>query len=101
MTRREPAARLPPGLINHRSTPQFTEASVPAALLDDHATKEGVWGIIRIVSGSLRYRITDERRVGTIFELEEGIDGIVEPTIRHRVELVGAVAFQVDFYRKE
>ena len=100
MTRRKPAARLPVGLERYRSTPQFTEASTPSALLVDHATKEGVWGIIRTVSGSLRYHVTDERRVGTIFELEEGVDGIVEPTIRHRVELVGDVRFQVDFYRK-
>ena len=100
MTRREPAARLPIGLTNYRSTPQFTEASVPAALLDDHATKEGVWGIIRISRGSLRYHVTDDRRIGTTFELENGIDGIVEPTIRHRVELVGAVSFEVAFYRE-
>ena len=100
MTPRKPAAGLPSGLINYRSTPQFTEVSVPAALLDDHATKEGVWGIIRIVSGSLRYHVTDDRRIGTTFELEEGIYGIVEPTIRHRVELRGAVRFRVDFYRE-
>lgn len=98
---REPAEQLPPGLICYRSTPQFSEVSVPAALFDDHAIKDGVWGIIRIDSGSLRYHVTDERRVPTIFELEEGTDGIVEPTIRHRIELVGAIRFKVDFYRKD
>ena len=95
-----PATELPAGLDHYRSTPLFTEESVPAALLGDHSTKPGVWGRIRLVSGRLRYVVTDARRQALARELTEHSDpGIIEPTIVHRVELIGKVEFQVEFWR--
>lgn len=99
MTPLAPAAALPAGVVHYHSTPRFTEDTIPAALLGDHDTKEGVWGLIRVMRGHLRYHVTDERRISSSFDLHEGLDGIVEPTIRHRVEPVGPVEFQVEFYR--
>lgn len=94
------ATRLPDGLSNHRSTPLFTASTVPAALLRDHDTKDGVWALIVVHSGSLRYKVTDPRRATTTRDLKPGeAPGVVEPTILHHVEPIGAVEFQVDFYR--
>lgn len=91
---------LPAGLVHYRSTPVFSEATVPAGLLADHSTKPGVWGLIVVRSGALRYRITDLRRPPTTVELAAGeAPGIVEPTISHHVEAMGAVEFQIEFYR--
>ena len=94
------ARALPDGLHAVRRTPDFTEGSVPDALLRDHATKEGSWGLIRVESGRLGYFVTDLRRIPfeTILTPESG-PGVVEPTILHHVEPLGAVRFHVEFLR--
>nr|WP_298670680.1 DUF1971 domain-containing protein [uncultured Sphingomonas sp.] len=91
---------MPDGLESYRSTDSFTEATVPAALLADHNTKAGSWGLIRVSEGQLRYCVTDPRReaLETILTRETA-PGIVEPTILHHVEPIGAVRFQVEFWR--
>ncbi|MEI4508660.1 DUF1971 domain-containing protein [Sphingopyxis sp. CCNWLW253] len=91
---------LPVGLTVYKRTPTFTEASVPRGLLADHSAKEGVWGLIRVEEGSLRYVVTDPRRDFAEHILAPGGEpGVVEPTIAHRVEPLGAVHFYVEFLR--
>lgn len=93
-------ASLPPGLQPYKRTAIFTETTVPAGLLGDHATKDGVWGLIRVEHGELRYAITDPRRdPSTQILTPSGAPGLVEPTILHRVEPLGAVRFYVEFLR--
>lgn len=92
---------LPPGLEAYKQTATFTEATVPAGLLSDHSTKEGVWGLIEVESGELRYLVTDPRRANREQTLVAGGEaGIVEPTILHSVEPVGEVRFHVRFLRE-
>lgn len=88
---------LPDGLEAYRRTPEFTEDSVPGGLLKDHRTKDGVWGVIRVLSGSLGYVIPS---AGERHELVPGRDGIVEPTVPHRVAVTGPVRFFVEFWRE-
>ena len=38
----------------YRSTPIFDQDTIPAALQRRHDTKEGVWGVIRVLEGKLR-----------------------------------------------
>lgn len=91
---------LPGDLVSYRRTPDFSETSVPAALLADHDTKPGTWGLIRVAQGKLRYSITDPRRVAADIVLTPNHPpGIVEPTIRHHVEPIGPVSFHVEFFR--
>lgn len=93
-------ASLPEGLECHKRTDTFTEETVPKALLNDHSTKGGVWGLIKVESGSLSYRVTDPRREPFETVLTpEGTPGIVEPTILHHVAPIGPVRFHVEFYR--
>lgn len=92
--------QIPEGAEPYKRTPTFTEATVPAALLNDHSTKEGVWGLINVEEGKLRYVVTDPRRLGKETVLSPGgSSGVVEPAILHRVELLGTVRFHVEFYR--
>ncbi len=89
-----------PVLESYKRTPTFTENSVPAGLLAEHSTKEGVWGLIHVTQGRLRYFITDPRREPEGYVLDPGTEpGVVEPTILHRVEPMGSVEFQVEFLR--
>jgi tellurite resistance-related uncharacterized protein len=97
---KEPAAVLPEGLDAYKRTPVFTEATVPAGLLRDHRTKEGVWGLIQVVEGELLYRIDDRRRAYREYRVAPGTPGVVEPGVLHRVEPRGPVRFYVEFFRK-
>lgn len=91
---------LPDGLKPYKRTATFTETTVPAGLLGNHSTKSGVWGLIHVEEGALRYVVTDPRRVSSERLLTpEGEPGIVEPAIVHRVEPVGPVRFHVEFLR--
>lgn len=98
--RKAPASELPVGLESHKRTPSFTAETVPAGLLKDHSTKEGVWGLIHVEHGSLRYFVTDPARIAAerLVTPESG-PAIVEPAILHRVEPAADVRFHVEFLR--
>ncbi|MFP6731589.1 MAG: DUF1971 domain-containing protein [Alphaproteobacteria bacterium] len=87
---------LPDTVRAYRRTTKFPSAGIPPALLNDHETKEGVWGVINVVSGSLRYHIPSRNESHM---LRPGHPGIVEPTIAHRVEPIGDATFFIEFYR--
>lgn len=93
---------LPGGLRSYKRTATFTEASVPAGLLKDHSTKDGTWALIQVEQGALRYLVTDDRRPPSERILTpEAEPGVVEPTILHRVEPMGAVRFYVEFFHQD
>ena len=94
--------RLPHGLTAYRRTADFTEATVPAALLADHRTKDGSWGLIVVEAGALTYRVTDPRRAPAETLLTpRTAPGVIEPTILHHVAPQGKVRFHVQFWRAE
>jgi tellurite resistance-related uncharacterized protein len=94
--------RLPPDVRPYRRTPDFTEATTPQGLLRAHDTKPGVWGLIHVLEGRLAYRVTDPRRPASETILSpDGEPGVVEPTIRHEVQPLGAVRFHIEFHRSD
>jgi len=96
------SAAMPEALQPYKRTATFTEATVPAALLNEHSTKEGAWGLIHVEEGRLRYLVTDPRRPPLVRELTpESAPMLVEPTILHRVEPLGPVRFHIQFLRAE
>ena len=90
---------IPDSVAHYKSTPIFTETSIPAALQRSHTTAAGVWGRITIVEGSLLYRITDPSAAPEEILLTPEQPGVVEPQVEHEVQVVGPVRFQVDFHR--
>jgi len=89
---------LPPRVRPYRRTPDFTETTVPAPLRARHTTKPGVWGLIRITEGRLRYRILEPSEE---LVLTPDHPGVIEPEVPHEVELLGSVRFHVEFLRCE
>ena len=88
---------FPEGLTKYSETPLFTAESVPDTLLKAHATKDGVWGKLQVLEGSLHYIVLgppDSRSL-----VAAGEQGVIEPTVPHHLELAGPVAFKVAFYR--
>lgn len=90
-------AALPDNVVPHRKTPEFTETTIPQALLKAHNTKEKVWGKIVILEGVLLYYIGDE----PVQRLTPERYGVVEPAVWHHVapEPGTPVRFYVEFHQ--
>ena len=79
----------------YRTTPVFNQDSLPRALRQAHSTREGVWGIIRVLEGEVRYVIAEPACEEI---LASGRPGLIEPGQRHYVEPLGMMRMQVEFY---
>lgn len=88
--------KLPDGVRKHGETKLFTEATVPNALLNQHDTKPGVWGRLMVIDGALDYILTGPPEVSR--RVDAGDFAVIEPTVLHRVGLVGPVRFRVEFH---
>lgn len=92
------STEFPDHLVKYGETAIFNEKSVPAKLTTQHDTKRGVWGKLIVRSGALNYVIQGpplvRERIGA------GAFATIEPEIKHWVEIVGPVEFQVEFYRQ-
>ncbi len=79
----------------YRSTPVFDETTLPAALRREHRTKAGVWGVIRVLEGRLKFSLEDGGREDV---LTPERPGLVLPEQPHRIEPLGPMRMRVDFY---
>ena len=87
----------PEGFAAYRRTPEFDENSVPAGLKRNHNTRRGVWARIHVLAGELRYHVGEP--VSNSFPVTTGPGAVIVPEVPHRVEIVGAVRFFVEFWR--
>ena len=87
---------LPDDVTSYSKTPVFDEQSVPAALLKDHETKAGTWGVIHVLEGELSYKVCGNDPAVT---LRPNLPGIIAPKTLHFVEPLGPVRFFVEFFR--
>jgi tellurite resistance-related uncharacterized protein len=90
----QPAAKAP---APYRSTPVFDQDSLPSALRGRHATKAGVWGLIRVLEGKLRLSYL-EPPSEILLDAEQA--AIVLPEQPHFVTPQGPMKMQVDFYNQ-
>lgn len=79
----------------YRSTPVFDQDTLPPALRSRHATKAGVWGLIRVIEGELRLTYL-EPASEILLSSEQA--AIILPEQPHFVTPVGPMKMQVDFY---
>ena len=70
--------------------------SLPA-LRREHRTKAGVWGVIRVLEGRLRYQVLEPN---SEMILEPGHPGLLLPDQPHLVEPLGPMRMQVEFYNR-
>ena len=87
----------PPAAVPYKHTPVFDEKTLPAGLRREHRTKPGVWGVIRVLDGRLRYQILEP---ASEVILEPGHPGLVLPDQPHLVEPLGPMRMQVEFYNQ-
>lgn len=86
------------GLAPYRSTPVFTAKTLPDSLRRAHSTKAGVWGLLRVLKGSLIYAIkeTGERQL-----LRAPQAAIIVPQQIHSVEPLDNMEMLVEFYETD
>jgi tellurite resistance-related uncharacterized protein len=87
----------PSGSVPYKRTPVFDENTLPAGLRREHRTGPGVWGVIRVFSGRLSYRVFDP---ASKVILEPGHPGLVLPDQAHCVEPLGPMQMQIEFYNQ-
>ena len=85
-------------IVPYRSTPVFDETTLPEALKREHRTKDGVWGVIRVLEGELKFVLAES---GTETILTPDRPGLVQPQQTHRVEPLSRLRMQIDFYDRE
>lgn len=93
--RRAVTAVIPAGFKPYKRTPVFDQNSLPPGLRREHRTKPGVWGLIHVLEGALRYRILEP---ASEVLLTAGVPGVVQPEQLHEVEPVGPVRLYVEFH---
>ena len=92
------AMEWPEGFVSYKKTPVFTEETIPKGILANHTTRKGVWGLVHVLEGSLRY-ILEHNGEETLVTPEK--PGIIVAEMRHRVEPGDSVQFCVEFFRKD
>ena len=91
------ALELPEGFTAYKRTAEFDERTAPAGLLGEHRTKPGVWGLLQVTAGRVRYVI--DGMGGRAFDLAPGSRGVIPAEVLHHVEPQGSARFYVEFFR--
>jgi len=78
--------RLPQGMSCHKTTTHFTRHNIPQGLLASHSVKPGVWGLLRVARGRIRYCVDDNPPFSEI--VCDGETAVIPPETPHHVELL-------------
>ena len=89
---------LPDNVSLFRDLGELDEISIPAGLLKDHSLKEGVWGRLEMLAGSLRFVWAAGEPSGRI--LSAGDTMIIPPTKLHHLELDGDFKLKLALHRE-
>tara|TARA_R110001606_G_scaffold88649_2_gene199614 strand:+ start:3140 stop:3448 length:309 start_codon:yes stop_codon:yes gene_type:complete len=79
------------------TSPIFDENSLPGKLRNEHSTKDGTWGLLRILEGEVELVFIDppSQRLVTVDN-----PAPIPPQALHYVKLTGPMKMQVEFYRE-
>lgn len=88
---------LPAGAAAYRRIGPFDAEAIPFGLLGEHRLKAGAWGLLEVVSGSIRFVWSDSG--GGARELVAPAKLLVPPEVPHHLERTGPVSLQITFCR--
>ena len=80
-----------------RTTPTFTETTVPPGLLNDHRVAAGAWAKLEVVSGALAIVFSPDGPI----HLGAGDEQVIPPERPHHLVIDGPAVFHLHFYRGE
>ena len=81
----------------YKTTPVWDEKSLPAAIRNEHSTKAGVWGLLRVIEGEVRLKFAN----GTERRVTPERPALIPPQDVHHVEGEGPFRMRVEFYTEK
>jgi tellurite resistance-related uncharacterized protein len=90
-------SQIPDGFELARTTPTFTNDTVPAGLLAAHRVADKIWARLVVHSGEVGFVFEDEPH--TPITITAGGSIAIPPGRLHHVELDQPATFAVEFYR--
>ncbi len=91
-------ADLPEGLVVERTAGPFDETTLPAGLRRAHRLPPGTWGRLRVLDGSVGFRINTDPSLEQ--DLDAGQTQPIPPEVSHEVRPKGAVRLIVEFLHR-
>lgn len=90
--------RVPANFVSYKKTPVFDQHTVPKGLQKEHATANGVWAVLQVLSGSLifRFMLAGEWVSCEVIPDRPRVIVAEQP---HHVVIDGPVSFQLEFFR--
>jgi tellurite resistance-related uncharacterized protein len=88
-------AELPDRLRVARSAGPFNAETLPAGLRGDHRVADGTWGLLRVIDGAVRFRMTTDPLLDV--RLGAGEEQAIPPGVVHRVAPDGSMEIVIDF----
>jgi len=92
-------AELPVRLRLVRSTPEWDERTIPAALRRSPRAAANTWARIVVTSGQLNFRAATDPPLQTVVNASRSQP--IPPGVEHQVQPVGSVRFSIDFLAVE
>ena len=86
---------LPSGARAYRRIGPFGVDSIPAGLLRRHDLKDGVWGLLSVIAGSIHFYWDDDAGGGRL--LQSGDTMLIPPGVLHHLERQGSVTIEIAF----
>ena len=87
-----------PELIPSGSSPEFTEQTIPDALLSEHQLGDGHWAELNVIEGSIRFV---DLTSGDAASHSAPSVVLIRPNSPHHVSLEGPVRLRIDFFREK
>lgn len=90
-------SQLPTDVEQYAQSPVFDNRTIPKAFKAAHSTKPGVWGRLKVLTGSLDFILIGPPEV--ITTVSAGDQHIFAPQAVHLVSLKPDTSFQIDFLK--
>ena len=88
-------AELPSGLRVARTAGPFDNDTLPAGLRRPHQVGERTWGLLRVLAGSVDFRLETEPALEV--HLEQGAEQAIPPQVPHVLTIAGPMTVEIDF----
>ena len=89
---------MPSALLFVRSTPEFTEKTVPTGLLSSHQLAPHLWARLTVLQGRVRFTFEEPEVFDIDLEVAQYVD--IPPQIAHHVLVLPGGSFSLSLYRK-
>ena len=81
----------------YAKSPVFDEQTLPDAMRNEHRTKAGTWGLLRVITGEVQLKFVDPP---SNHHVTPDRPASIPPQATHHVVTTGAMTMEVEFYHE-